>query len=242
MKLSASHFDRKDAPRRKYLRGWRKELVKEGFGLGPFAFVRDQEAKVWKEMPFPIFQARVKARICERNEELELPEAIVEWVYDLCIQARVERELVETARKLVRGKQWRLGERSTRRLVNLLSTYDTFDSEKALQRALCKGVRSQTGRASQKLVEHLLSLLEVNRGWRRWSNWPSWRADFRGYIVAMDRGLKKRLPNLSKKQRADLISDVLEEIGLMEAASAEGISKMLQRESRKRRRSGAKGL
>jgi len=218
--------------------GWRTRWLTQGFALGPFTFGNRIERKLRKEISFAEFSQQLHEQLDPAGLEHLLPLRTVSWLYEIALRAKVEKETVIQARRLMTTKAWRNSEKKTDKLIAILNAYAAFDPERMLRNTFGSRKDSRTRRRAAQLLQNLGHLKYQFRWWSRFAAWGPWRDSYKDYFVAMENHLRKHFRSSLKKERGDVIEAAVDASGLHPEASAESILRALRRDARKRRNSG----
>jgi hypothetical protein len=207
---------------------WTKWRTK-GFALGPFAFQTEFEKHLRRQMPFNDFAQQIDLQMAHTTDKLS--PNLMAWLYERSLLSRLEKETMELARKTLKTRAWQKRQSQMATLLELLSAYPNFDPERALRKAVGSRKESRTSRRAAELKQNLRDLSDQIELWLRFTEWGTWQEHYRGCVVAMDKRLRIRVPEILKEkgQRAAVISAALEAIGLKKKESTDAILRMLGR-------------
>jgi hypothetical protein len=212
------------------VKGW----LTRGFALGPYAFGNQLGKQLRREIPFTGFSIEMKKQLFMLAKPL--PQSTIAWLYETCLQARVQRDVVVLAKGFVRKKSWNQAKQRTVKLLKLLDDFPSNDLESMLRKALNsrKGVRLRNKAA--ELAHNIRELNYQCERWKHFANWGSWQEDYRSYLLGMDRHLQRRCPGLLglKQRRVEVIRLALEMLGINDV-SEDGISQALYRETERKK-------
>lgn len=236
-----------------------KKLLKPGFELDPFAFRVALVEKYRAELSLDAFKNEITGKFFLES----LSERRIESLYEMCLEARLQKELMAKARGITGRDSWRRSRRKLDKLIKSLRGYQRIDIEKRLRENLSGGA-SVTLSSTEKLATQLADLTQVCEWWEGSANWDVWGAFYRGHVWGMDRLLhetrkpkvrsekgtgskesgkkivesKEQEPEIieSKERRAAIIAAAIRWMGVESPVSPESIERSLSREARDPRR------
>jgi hypothetical protein len=210
-----------------------ERLLKPGLGLGPFAYRVTLEKKLAEERDSKKFIKEISSQFCDLPNPME--DSTLQYLYDICLDALVDKMLVDKARKLIRPAGWSKSRRALRALIKSLRSYQPRDIEERLRTQLSAEAPSPSQSAAKELLIQLAQLDQVCDWWEGFAAWDSWGAFYRGHVWALDKFLKSKGYKL-KDHRAAIIAGVVKAMGLKRRVSTEAIAKSLLREAKAPRR------
>jgi hypothetical protein len=231
-----------------------KRSLKLGFGLGPFTFRVKLVEKYRAELSVDAFKKEILGTFFLQS----LSERRIESLYEICLEAHVQKELMAKARAITRRDSWRRSRQMLDKLIKSLREYKSIDIEKRLRTNLVGG-DSVTFSSTEKLSTQLADLSRVCEWWQGFANWDVWGAFYRGYIFNMDRllgepakskvrrknntGSKQAMQTIGgskeqasemirvKEQRAAIIAAAILWMGVESLASSDSVLRALSRET-----------
>jgi hypothetical protein len=212
---------------------WKKWLA-EGFGLGPFAYQAKLRQQLLTEIPFSKFSMYMREQLHGLMNDIS--QNLLDWLYDTAEQAKSEKETMELAQRII--KTWQKSEAKTNELLHLLALYPRFGAERLLRQALGNDERLKTQQHAKRLEQDIRDLKLQVEHWRSFAEWEAWQKHYLGYLVVMDKHLKRSLPTVlkTKFQRATVISAAMGAIGLKGDDSTEAILRRLRRQRGEKKR------
>ncbi|MFZ0637602.1 MAG: hypothetical protein WA755_16670 [Candidatus Acidiferrales bacterium] len=218
-------------------RKWIAKALAEGFGLGPFAYLRRIETRLRKEVPLAAFSQQISGQWVQvepAKAKPALPRRVIRWLYECSLQARKQREIMDLARRTLRTMLRQKSKNKAAELLKLLKEYPKFDPERVWREALGSETTSRTQRSAAQLEYDILELNYQIHKWKGFADWGTWQEHYRINVVMMDEHLAKRRRTIfkTKTERATVIGAALEAIGLKTTESTEAILRMLRRDAR----------
>jgi len=210
-----------------------ERLLKPGFELGPFAYRVMLEKKLAAQLDFKKFKEDMSLQF------LYLPTRMTEltlrYLYDICLDALVDKMLVDKARKIIRPAGWSKSRKSLRALIKSLRSYQPRDIEKRLRTQLSVQAPSRSQSAAKELLVQIAQLDQICNWWEGFAAWDSWGAFYRGHVWALDKYLSRKGYRV-KDHRTEIIAGVVKAMGVERRASKEAIARSLLREAKTPRR------
>jgi hypothetical protein len=234
--------------------GVTERLLESALGFGPFSFRERLVKKYEAELNLDAFKKEMSGEFFLES----LSERKIDSLYELCLEARVQRELMAKARSITGRDSWRRSRQTLDKLTKSLREYKNTDIEKRLRNNLGGG-DSVTLSSTKKLVNQLADLGRTCEWWEGFANWDVWGAFYRGYVFNMDRllgepakskvrrknntGSKQGMQTVSgskeqalemirvKEQRAAIIAAAILWMGVESRASSDSVLRALSREA-----------
>jgi hypothetical protein len=212
-------------------RRWQTRWLRK-YPLGPHAFQNRMEKRLRRKVHLANFSFDMEQELFNLGDSL--PETTITWLYETCLQARSEKATVEVARKIFGSKGWKRWEQDRNNLRTQLNVFVEYDADAKMRKALGVGRDRRVSQRAVKLARDLSEFGERCRYWKPFAVWGAWQKDYRQLMCLFDAYLRKRHPDLLKRQvrRVEVIRFAIETIGL-KAASEDNISRMLSRYSKK---------
>jgi hypothetical protein len=92
-----------------------ERLLMPGFGLGPFAYRVTLKKKLAEERDSKKFIQEISSQFCDLPNPME--DSTLQYLYDICLDALVDKMLVDKPRKITRQQGWSNSRRSLRALI-----------------------------------------------------------------------------------------------------------------------------
>jgi hypothetical protein len=197
-------------------------LTDAGFGLGPFAFARALESKLEEEFKYDQFQKDLREQFLE-----QISDATLQFLYETCIQARVERAVMNKARELMTAREWRQSGKDLRKLAQMLNNGAAVKVEARLRSGLGNSEDSRSRNSAAALSKDVFGLYRVCALWEGIARSDLWKKYYAGYIWVLNRHLAKTIP--TKEKRADIIAVAIQWTKLESPVSQDAVLKSLTR-------------
>jgi hypothetical protein len=210
-----------------------EQLRMPGFRLGPFEYRATVEKKLAAERDSKKFIEDISSQFCELSSPIA--DSTLQYLYDICLDALVDKMLVDKARKITRQQGWSKSRRSLRALIEALQSYQLGDIEKRLRTQLRGEASGISQSAAEQLLIELGELEQVCDWWEGFAAWDLWKAHYRGLVWALDKYLRKKGYQL-KEHRTDIIATAVKWMGVERRVSQNAIAKLLSKEVKKPRR------
>ena len=130
----------------------------------------------------------------EQFVELELSNQTLECLYDNCVDARVERDLIRTAREIMSQNAWRRSGKQLRALSRILQDGAALKVEERMRKGLGNGEQSRSRSLAILLSTELLELKRTCRWWEDLASSDYWKKYYAGYIWSLNKHLCFRTP------------------------------------------------
>ena len=202
-----------------------ERLLKPAFGLGPFAFRAGLEAKYQAELNPDTFAQELG----EELADLKPSNDTIDFLYQTCFDARIEKELMAKARTITGAGAWRESRKRLPRLIESLRGYENIEMETRLREELGKTeVNSITPSIAVALRKQLAELNWACECWEGFAKWTYWKRFYRGYLWNMDRRLRKEYDK--QQDRTEIIAAAVRWMEVESQVSGDSIARCLRRE------------
>jgi hypothetical protein len=202
-----------------------ERLLKPAFGLGPFAFRAGLEAKYQAELNPDTFAQELR----EELADLEPSKETIDFLYQTCFEARIEKELMAKARTITGTDAWRESRKRLPMLIGSLRGYENIEMETRLREELGKTeVNSITPPIAVALKKQLAELNWACECWEGFAKRAYWKRFYRGYVWNMDRRLRKQYDK--QQDRTEIIAAAVRWMEVEFQASGDSIARCLRRE------------
>lgn len=210
-----------------------ERLLKPGFRLGPFAFRTELEQRLGEELDFTKFRQLMSDQFVDLPQPLS--DSTIEYLYDTCVEAHIDKAVMAKAREITRKKSWQRARRRLRRLITSLHQYQEIELEEHLRAKLGTAQDSVTTRALAQLTADLEGLQKACEWWDGFAQSSPWGAFYRSYIWQMNKHLQKRY-QLKQEYRVDIVAAAISNTRLASRVSSGAIARSLTREKTRPRR------
>jgi hypothetical protein len=208
-----------------------QRLTRIGFGLGPYAFQQKMEIQLREAPTVDQFCQYMRSQFVELKV---LSNKDLDDLYEICIQARVERSVIEKGRKVMSQSQWKRSILRLRRLTATLRKSEAIKVETRLREALGNTGPSQSEEFADELSKRLWELTRICSWWEGLAASDKWKKYYAGYIWQMNLYLVGKVR--TESDRADIIAHVLRWMKVEARVSKDAILRSLTRERAKPRR------
>jgi hypothetical protein len=204
-----------------------ERLLRPAFGLGPFAFRAGLEAKYQAELNPDTFAQELR----EELADLQPSKDTIDFLYETCFDARIEKELMAKARTITGTDAWRASRKRLPRLIESLRGYENIEMETRLREELGKTeVNSITPPIAVALKKQLAELNWACECWEGFAKWAYWKRFYRGYVWNMDRRLRKEYEK--QQDRTEIIAAAVRWMEVESQVSGDSIARCLRREGK----------
>jgi hypothetical protein len=201
-----------------------EQLADAGFALGPFAFMKAVEDKLRSDFRFELFCGNMK----DQFVELKPLNTTLECLYDTCIQAHVEKLVINKAREIMRPRDWHRSWLELRRLSQTLRNGGAVQFEGRLRFGLGNHEASRTRRSARKLAKNIFALSRVCSWWEGLATSERWKKYYAGYIWVLNKQLAQTFK--TKDERADIIAAAIKLMKVESRVSKDSVLRSLTRE------------
>lgn len=206
-------------------------LASVGFGLGPYAFKETIETKLREDLAVDQFCEYMRSQFVELRVLIK-----VDWedLYEICIQALVERSVIDKGRKAMSQSKWERSILHVRRLIAMLKKSEAINVERRLRRALGNTDPNRSKECADELAKTLFELTTICRWWKGLAASDRWKRYYAGYIWEMNLYLADKVK--IESERADIIAHAMRWMKVEVRVSKDAILRSLTRERAKPRR------
>ena len=181
-------------------------------------------------LKFEEFSKSLRAQFAE----VELLDATLDGLYEVCVQAAVEKAVINKAREIMPPRAWRKSEQQLRKVIQALQNGPAVKFEEYLRKRLSDDQKSRTRSSAAELSKDLFGLKRICSWWEGLASSDRWKKYYAGYIWTLNKQLSDEYKTEDK--RADIIAAAMAWMKVESQVSKDAILRSLTRERKKPRR------